>query len=355
MAEETFTPKTYADYQKFNFFRTPNWRWERVVSLIDRPGAMPGRCTKRDDDVVRQAKSFVLRRQHGDQQTVDRLMFENPGLFYAYDFYIRTLDDRDAAMYIQARLLARQSVEHVAGVMGMLPDAVKWYSELYFDVIPHLDQRDWITKQVLVPAMVRSAGVGTPEDVPPAYGFKDSTVAKPFMDGSLKLFAYFGGTHLVDLMIAGLQAGKPLTSPEDATNWLDKAIGTTVRRRAAQAAQTFEVNKYNVMELFSVHTQLVALERSEESQDQARSTMERHVKATIDEIPWSVGSDGERVFEGTAVGRFDRMSSELRDDELIRIASGQTAPTVARDNFPDRLPPPRKDKRSVLTTTDNDI
>jgi hypothetical protein len=347
--------KTYADYQKYNFFRTPEWRWERVLSLVDRPGDIPGRCTRRDDKFVRAAKLFLPKRRFGDPLVLEKLKFENPGLFYAYDFHQAAQEDQDAAMYIQARVLARQTPEQIGKVLGILPEAVEWYCHLFFDVIPYLDQRDWITKQVIVPALVRTATKKPVDDDLPQNMFKDSSVARPFMDGTLKLFAYHGGTHLVDLLIAGLQVGKPLVGQDDTDNWLDRTTGTTIRRRTAQAAQMFEINKYNVMELFAVHTRLMEIARSEENQDQARSVIEKHIKATVEEIPWAVGSDGEKLYDGTMVGRFDLMAGELRDDELILVASGQTARTVAPDNFPTTLPPPRKDKKSVLMSNSDDI
>lgn len=347
--------KTYADYQKYNFFRTPEWRWERVLKLVDRPGEVPGRCSKRDDKVVREAKAFMCKRMSGDLATLEKLKFENPGLLYAYEFHQRAQDDPEAAMYIQARLLARQTYEEVAKTMGVLPDAIKWYAELFFDVVPYLDHRDWISKQVIIPGLIRSAGVTPVETDLPQNAFKDSTVARPFMDGTMKLFAYYGGPHLVDLMIGGLQAGKPLTGADDADNWFDRSINTTLRRRTAQAATVFEINKYNVMELFAVHGRLMEIARSEENQDQARSVLEKHIKSTVDEIPWAVGGDGEQLYGGTMVGRFDDMSSELRDDELLLMASGQVVRTVAPDNFPKALPPPRKDKKSVLMTNTDEI
>lgn len=347
--------KTYADYQKYNFFRTPEWRWERVLQLVDRPGDVPGRCTKRDDNIVRVAKSFLARRKNGDQAMLEKLKFENPGLFYAYEFHQRAQEDPEAAMYIQARLLARQTYDEVAKVMGLLPAAVEWYANVFFDVVPYLDQRDWVTKQVIIPGLIRSSGVALPAADLPQNAFKDSTVARPFMDGTLKLFAYYGGPHMVDLMIGGLQAGKPLVGADDADNWFDRSINTTLRRRTAQAATVFEINKYNVMELFAVHGRLMEIARSEENQDQARTVLETHIKASMNDIPWAVGSDGEKLFAGTLVGRFDEMSSELRDDELLLMASGQVVRTVEPDNFPKALPPPRKDKKSVLMTQTDEI
>lgn len=343
--------RTHADFQKYNFFRTPSWRWDRVLALLDRDdGGPPGRCSRRDDDVVRAARGFVLRWRNGDVEARQRLLFERPDLFYAYDFHQRLDDDPDAAMYIQARLLARQTPVQIGETMGVLPEAVERYAELFFDVIPYLDNRDWVTKQVLIPALFRSPTIDDATGV--AHG--SHVTVRPFMDGSLKMFAYFGGPHLVDLMIAGMQAGRPLASPDDVSGWFDANVATTVRRRAAQAAQLFEINKYNVMELFAVHAKIMEIERSEESQDRSKSTQERHIKAMMDEIPWAVGDDGARLYGKTAVGRFDAMAAELRDDELILISSGRTAPTVAAA-FPAALPPPRRVKTATATGDDTTL
>jgi len=345
----------YADYQKYNFFRSPDWRWERVLSLVDRPGDIPGRCSRRDDDIVRKAKTFLARRKVADEMQLERMRFEDPGLFYAYEFYQRAQEDPESNMYIQARILARQTPEEVAAILGILPEAVQWYCDLFFDVIPHLDKRDWITKQVIIPALIRTAGAVPAEADMPQHTFKDSSIARPFMDGTLKFFSYYGGPYVADILINGLQSGKPLARPDDIDNWWDHTTGTILRRRTAQAAQMFEVNKYNVMELFATHTKLMEIARSEDNQDQARTDIDRHIKATIEDIPWASGADGAELHKGTLVGRFDAMAGELRDSELLLVASGQVAATVAPDNFPTKLPPPSKDKRTVVVPQNTDI
>lgn len=343
---------TDAEYQKYNFFRTPDWRWERVLSLVDRPGEPAGRCTRRDDNIVRTAKSFVLRRRNGDEQTINKLLVECPGLFYAYDYYRRVQDDPEAAMYIQARLLARQSYEAIARELHVLPDSVKWYADLFFDVVPYLDNRDWITKQVIIPALRRSAHVQG--DANNNNVFKDTIVARPIMDGTLKMFAYFGGPHVADVMIHGLQSDMAMERT-DVGSWFNKVLASTLGKRSAQAAQTFQVTKYNVMQLFEAHTRLVELAQNADSKDQSKTSYERHVQSVIDDIPWATGADGDSLYGKTTVGKFDGMASELRDDELLLIASGRTADTVERPNFPSQLPPPRKSKKSMLSANSDDI
>lgn len=345
--------RTYADFQKYNFFRTPAWRHDRVLSLIEREDGTPGRCTKRDDDIVKIATPFIHRWKKGNKLSRERLLWENPGLYYAYEFILKTIENQDASMYIQSRLLARQSVEEVANIMGMIPDAVTWYANLVFDVLPYLDQRDWITSQILVPAMTRSM-MKPSNSANPLH--QDSSVAKPFLDGSLKFFAYFGGRHMVDYLVTGAKAGKPVASPDDIDLWFDNDAKTTIRKRTAQAARLFEINKYNVMELFQVHTRIMEIERADEAIEQTKDTHERTVRAMMDEIPWAIGADGERIYEQdmVMVGRMDKMAGEVRDDELLLLASGRPAPSIA-DNFPSKLPPPRRGNVSIITNPSTEL
>jgi hypothetical protein len=67
----------------------------------------------------------------------------------------------------------------------------------------------------------------------------------------------------------------------------------------------------------------------------------------LDEIPWMTGQDAEKATGNTLIGRFDNMASELRDDEVLRIAAGDSVPDLA-DNFLDKLPPPRKQREAIL-------
>jgi hypothetical protein len=337
--------KLYADYQRYNFFRRPEWRWDRVLGLCDRyPN--PGRCTKRDDDFIRKARNFLLRRRD-DPDKREQLWFEYPGLSYAYDMRQKSAESPEGAMFIEARLLAGQSYADIAASMSTLPDTVRWYEALYFNVLPHLRARDWITKAVLLPAILKYNGAFAAKDSSAALPFRDSVVARPFLDASLKLFAYFGGPQLVDVMLAGFQAGKPLSSQDNMANWFDQNWSMTLRRRSSQAALQFEINKYNVTELFAVHSRIIEVERSAENQDQVRSDTERHIKAMVDEIPWAFGADAKKSRAGTVLGRLEDMPGELRDEEMLKVASGETVPGLA-DNFPARLPPPRKKQAELL-------
>lgn len=342
--------KRHADFQKYNVFRRPDWRFERVIELCDRFPA-PGRASRRDDRYVKAARSFLLRwrARDGDSER-EELFWENPGLFYAFQIHERAGEEPEPAHFLQARLLARQTPAEVAACLSTCPEAVEWYEALFFNVTDRLDNRDWITKQVLLPAILRNHGI-TPDpkgDEPPvdpaaaALFRKAAPVALPFLDASLKLFAFFGGKYLVDVMITGFEAGKPLQSPEQMTQWFDAHWATTIRRRSHQAALQFEINKYNVMELFAIHTRIKEIEKAEDSDGRRRSLIETHTRALLDDLPWAAGEAAERSIAGTPLEPYDGYAAELRDDELLQTAAGATLPGLREAVAPLSLPPPRR-------------
>lgn len=344
----------FAEFQRYNVFRRPDWRWQRVLQMCDRQPS-PGRCSRRDDAWVKGARNFLLRWRGARYERLRTELFaELPGLWYAYEIYERASEEPEPQAYLEARLLARQSDKEIAHALCTMPEAIQWYEALFFNVADRLENRDWITKQVLMPAILRNHGLGAPPTGSSSI-FSGGVIAKPFLDATLKLFAYFGGTHLVDIMITGFQSGKPLASPDDLGNWFDANWASAIRRRSHQASLTFEVNKFNVMELFAIHTKIMEIEKSDDSQEKQRTTIERHIRAMITDLPWAVGDAGESRFAGTEVGKFDAMAAELRDDELLNVAVGDVPGGLEAEMAPMQLPPPRrKTKKKPTPTPDAD-
>jgi hypothetical protein len=153
------------------------------------------------------------------------------------------------------------------------------------------------------------------------------------MDYTLKFFGYFGGPILVDFMLSGFKRGLKCNTQDDIGEWLNEATMLTWAKRSAQAAMVFDVNKYNVTDLFMVHTRLMEIQRSTESQEERHSVMEKHIHGMLTEIPWTVGKDAYEVFEGTAIGESDQMAAELNSEEIMLVSAGQRVPAL--DDIPD--------------------
>lgn len=344
--------KLYAEYQKYNMFRLPTWRWDRVLRLCEKSG----RCTSRDDNYIKTGREFLQKWRNRSGERRQELFYEYPGLFYAHEAHLRGLEDPSQVLLLEARLLTRMSYKEIADACDTIPDTVEWYEALFFNVRDKLKARDWITSRVLVPAMVRNFGLlDAPHHAAPSSAadddeddspqqqqpgpWSDRVIARPFLDASLKMFAYFGGPILCEFMIHGFQAGKILSTSDNLTQFLDEHWALTLRARSTQAARTFQINKYNVMELFQTHARILEIEKSEDSMDQKRSTIERHVSALMDEIPWNVGDAGEEHFAGTKVITYDNSAGELRDDELHLVAAGHKVKSTDGLELL-RLPPP---------------
>ena len=126
------------------------------------------------------------------------MCFETPDLYYAYEFYEEWRKGPRRRCSWRPASWPAKAFDTIAEVMGITPGTVEWYEYFFFNVVDRLNQGDWITNQVLLPALqwspLRAAGSGS---------FRNNEVVKPFLDGSLKLFAYFGGPRLIDVLLAG--------------------------------------------------------------------------------------------------------------------------------------------------------
>lgn len=332
-------------YSKYNPFRGPRWRLDRALELVDRVDR-PGRTGRHDDSFVRGLRRFLLQyRASEDAAARTRLAAEGPGLYWAWDLYQRKAAGDAAgankATLLEARLLAAQDDAEIAAEAGTLPETVRWYHALFFDVRPRLAAHDWVVTEVLVPAFEAVRVKGKDK-----FGNDrlNHPVASPYFDSTLKWFAYFGGPRLLDYVMTGFRRGARLDSAEGGDEWLTRHVHRRLRGRAAAAAQTFEVNSYNVMELFAVHNQIVQIERSHATAVQARDQVHTAIRAMLDGMKWAVGPDGKKLVAGTPVEAFDENEAvELRDDELLRLAADRRGDTIGRELAGLRglaLPPP---------------
>jgi hypothetical protein len=316
--------RSQIDFERFNPFRTPDWRFERVLQMVDRfPN--PGRSTRRDDEYIKGLRQFILRYRNSDEIGRRRLINENPGLYFAWIIHERAEEDFETMTMIECRILAGQPDEEICDDAHTIPEAIHWYERLFFNVRDRLGAHDWILKHVLVPAIRRSreaaearAGDG-PVRVP---------LAEPMFDATLRWFAYFSGRHVFDAMLSGFRRGMFVASQDGVSDYLVNHSFTNFKLRTSQSAGYFEVNKYNVMELFQTLLRVVEIERSADTAEQAQNLIHVNIGAMLKGLPWAVGDEGEKNFAGTPVAAADREASELRDDELLLLSSGQSAPKV---------------------------
>lgn len=319
--------RIYRDVKLADPFLRPNWRHERVVKMLD--SVPPERVKRTDDKWIAGYKKF-LQQWNKSEDNRDKLLYEDPGLYFAYVMFDRMFTEPELRLMIEARLLSGLTYEDIADECKTIPETIQWYERLFFNVIEFLPNHDWIMKHVLLPSSDRFVqDYSTDDDDEAAFMAKPSNeVVRPHLDMTLKFFAYYGGPLVCDMMISGFRRDKRVTSQEDLPEYFHEQFMSQVTRRSAQSAGQFEINKYNVMELFATHTRIIEIQRSAESAEDRHNEFEKHVNAMLTELPWTVGLESKKLYEGSEIGKFDAGASELNEEELMLFGSGRTPESV---------------------------
>ena len=308
--------KGYRDIRLADPFLRPYWRHERVVRMLG--SVPPARCRRYDDIWIQEYKKFLFAWRRGVEHR-ERLLYENPGLYYAYNLYDRMHIEPDMALMIEARLLAGSTPEMIANECKTIPETIEWYERLFFNVLDFLPHHDWILKNVLLPASDRF--VDPPIDA--VTSLRNPTeIVRPYLDMTLKFFAYFGGPLVCDIMISGFRRNNQVQNPEDLTDYFNDHFASQLQRRSAQAAGQFEINKYNIMELFTTHTRLIEVQRSGKSPENRHNDFETNINEMLTAIPWTAGKASKTLYEGSMIGLYDDSAIELDSEETILTGVG---------------------------------
>ena len=322
-------------------FMRPEWRWNRVLAMCDDPDG-PKRTTKRDDKYIRAARSFLLRWRAGSPWDREQLMYDSPGMYHAYRIFDHLHSDPNVAFVMEAMLLANYPYDEIGDATKTDPDVVEHYEAVFFNVVPYLRHYNWVLTQVLIPAANRfvAAKGDAPKPAANDNGFQrfvTPPVIEPHMDSTLKWLSYYGGPQICEFVLSGFKRGLTCNTQDDIGDWLDEQYKNQLRCRSTQSIGVFEVNRYNVTELFQLHMEVIKLAAGVDGQENKQTTMEKHIHAMLTEIPWTVGMEAKAVFEGTTVGRYDEMAAELRDEELLLVGAGDKCPDL--DELPGLVMP----------------
>lgn len=334
----------FEEIQRWNMFRRPDWRFERVLHLAARH-PQPGRCTPRDDAYVKDYHKFFLKWRGLNEEDRYKLFYEDRGMFLAHAIHEREISDPDSVLILQSQLLTDLPMVKIADEHSTHPEAVECYEAIFFNVRPYLGQRKWVMNQILIPAIMKqirmenNVEMQASDDVDRPFG-KVPVVVKPFLDATLKYFSYMGGPFVCDLLSEGIRARR-IQRPEDVQRFLDESWTTNVKRRSLQASLTFEANRYNIMDLFNVHARIMEIERGAEDLEWKQNALEKHLMTAFDAMPWCVGTDGVNRGKELGLDRYDVVPAELRDHELQAVAAGGKI-KAEEEVVTLRLPPPRK-------------
>ena len=282
----------------------------------------PGRPKRWDDQWILDYRKFFVNYRKGETAR-EELLYAQPGLYYAQQIHERMQQSPDMALLMQARLLTGATDDEIAHAFKTLPETVFWYEKVFFNVRDFLVHTDWVVRSVLLPASDRFVAAADEVASDRVDGQMPALPISPHFDMSLKYFSYFGGPVICDLMISGFTERKSVLSTQDVTAFFDDYFTNQIRRRSAIASRTFEVNKYNVMELFSAHTRLM------EIQANTKDTVERHtqfataIQTMLTVAAFSVGHKDSPENAKRLNAQYDKTALEFDSDTISRTEAGK--------------------------------
>jgi hypothetical protein len=162
-----------------NPFRPPDARWQRAAALLLAGNRQPSQTE--DDSQTWLAwdflKDLTACRTDADR---DLLASRYPAVAGAHQVFAAAGSLRRAEL--EARLLASQADEVIAGRCGLTPEVVGAYHDLFYAVRPCLSAQGYITSMAIGPKVHFGLTAGD-------------------HDILLKLFGYFEGSKAIDLLL----------------------------------------------------------------------------------------------------------------------------------------------------------
>lgn len=308
--------------QKYSVTRSPRWRYDRVCYLLDKKTKkLP---TRIDDKLIRRTAHFLVKwnsvpkRVRGLQAIKfarQELFAHYPDLYLAYEIFASDTCEKTRCA-IEARLLAGQDDNAIAEKLQTMPEAITVYEQLFFNVRDRLGNSDYIVTRVISPLV--------------SNGYETAT-----LDLSAKFFGYFAGPVVLDFILTGFDRNLSLPGPDTTCDaFFDSFFRSSLARRSAEAVNTFEINKFNVMQLFEIHGNLLALTAKVKEEQDNLGVIEESIDLLLKAIPWSTGKERKAADEKRFSG-YTAAAGELRSSELLGLAVGAPLPDLRDLRMPD--------------------
>jgi len=312
----------YLHYQQYNPRRSPRWRYERALALVNKNQGGG------DDELISRLRRFIRlwdskMPQLDSQDDIDNasasLFYADPALFQAYDTFVAGTEKQEFSKYaLEGRILAGQTNAEIAQHLELLPESVEAYEKCFFHVRERLRSKDYIVGQVIGTAIV----------------VNDSSLSPDF---SAKFFGYFGGPFVLDAVLYAFdqQMVAPV-SHEGSLAFFDEHCMRQVRRRIAEAAGVMNINRFNVAQLLEIHAKVISDARKASEGGGATTEYTNNVKVFLQGLPFTCGSVKATELANGTLGPYLGHNMELRADEVLAIESGEPGPDLTRPLDRDR-------------------
>lgn len=280
--------------------RPPDWRWQRARWL--RELNKHARKKHEDAETVVIKHYQALKSHCKNDLDYDKLKTKFPGIFHAEEFHDR--EDLDIRWELEARLLARESMEQIAKKIGALVEVVIWYEKAFFNVLDRLDNRSYICGV----AMGRSIHRGLFE--------RD-------YDLLWKMLGYGLGPHVIDSLTSKLMNPQHVLSADQVDTALQQQTDSLIHTKGWIAMQTLPVS-YNQAALVEFYIKMKEIQKNAGGGD-VTNLITTNIHAALTSLPFS--TDRPAV-AAPQLGYYDEQSAELRADEMLAVGAGFDSPAL---------------------------
>ena len=282
-------------------FRELHWRYLKARDLV----LKNGRPTHHDGkDLWKDLFHFLskLARCKDDHER-SRLMRENPKLWFAFELYC----DRESGLrsIIGSRLLAAEPPNSIGAKLGFTAAVIDTFAQCFFDVADRLHYSDFIHCRVLNRNSKSNEGC-TEREV------------------ALKRIGYHGGPEALDRVLRTPGHAASAATADNPIQGLANHVEDLLFEKILTAVGRMEnTDEKVVRSLTQVYAQLDAVRRNSSDSTSAPEDYIRNVEAMMKELPWDLATDEvPEEFEP-----WKKYATDLRADEMMRIAAGQDGPT----------------------------
>lgn len=307
------------EFGNHSFAAPPNRRYELARAYV-RNDVQRAFCDDRPTrELFQYLRQLHLARHPAERRRIRR---ENGAPATAIELYRGKLSE--LRPIVEAYLLTELNHESIANKLGFPSAVIQWYRDAFFDVRHLLQFPIRILHQVI--RVVDESG-RTSLDTHKVW----------------KLVGYVLKSAALDQLLGVVQSDR---NPEGgAIVWLASQAEAIAKLQHLLAVGSLD--PLNAKQIAAVlKSGVLGQAKRSSQQEESLNGFEKHIQAMLEDIPWSVGVDGERQFEGTLIGEFDKSGVELRDDELHILSAGGKVPGLTEVvNF--KMPPPTRKKPSL--------
>lgn len=306
-------------------FRPPNWRWQRAQALChtNRPSSR-----LRDDVAVLKAREFLLAHEKCDDEWQLLALSERyPALYPAREIYARP--EQGQRGELEARLLTGDTPEEVAASMGLSPELVRWYEQLFFQVRDRLGNVSWIIHQVLGTAAYELSSQSAPEAL-------------------WRLFAYVGGREVLQAVMMPLSTALAASrdfpsSPEQVRNFFAEQMKNVLSNKGLISLLQMRCRDDNTrLRFLDLCRGYHEIEKAQPDPVSGQGSITEAIGLAISNLGWAVGATARP-------GRIPRSVEPRALDPLrhpVRVrAVGPVRPRPALEGTPGNGPGNGKHKR----------